>query len=110
MTDAIRWELADTGVLTLSFDRPEVRNAIDTAGQSLLLKLLADAARHPRVKVVVLAGTGASFCTGADVRSMGAPDPGDAIAQELIQTRCSRGAHLRRVRDGCRRLGLAFPS
>jgi 2-(1,2-epoxy-1,2-dihydrophenyl)acetyl-CoA isomerase len=86
MTDAIRWELADTGVLTLSFDRPEVKNAIDTAGQNLLLKLLDDAARHPRVKVVVLTGTGASFCTGADVRSMGAPDPGDAIAQEFGET------------------------
>jgi 2-(1,2-epoxy-1,2-dihydrophenyl)acetyl-CoA isomerase len=86
MTDAIRWDLADTGVLTLSFDRPEVKNAIDTAGQNLLVKLLVDASRHPRVKVVVLTGTGASFCTGADVRSMGAPDPGDAIAREFGET------------------------
>ena len=83
MTDAIRWELADTGVLTLSFDRPEVKNAIDTAGQNLLVRLLADAARHPKVKVVVLTGQGAAFCTGADVRSMGAPDPADALAQEF---------------------------
>ena len=61
MTDAIRWDLADTGVLTLSFDRPEVKNAIDTAGQQLLVKRLGDAARHPGVKVVVLTGTGSSF-------------------------------------------------
>ncbi|HSW15651.1 MAG TPA: enoyl-CoA hydratase [Ramlibacter sp.] len=86
MSDAIRWDLADSGVLTLSFDRPEVKNAIDTAGQNLLLRLLYDAARHPGVKVVVLTGAGTSFCTGADVRSMGAPDPGDAIAQEFGQT------------------------
>jgi len=86
MTDAIRWELAETGVLTLSFDRPEVKNAIDTAGQSLLVRHLTDAARHPRVKVVVLTGTGSSFCTGADVRSMGAPDPNDSIAQEFGNT------------------------
>ena len=80
---AIRWELADSGVLTLGFDRPETKNAIDTAGQNLLVRHLADAARHPRVKVVVLTGTGNSFCTGADVRSMGAPDPSDAIAREF---------------------------
>lgn len=83
MSDAIRWGLAESGVLTLSFDRPEVKNAIDTAGQNLLVKLLVDASRHPGVKVVVLTGTGASFCTGADVRSMGAPDPDDAIAREF---------------------------
>jgi len=86
MTDAIRWDLADSGVLTLSFDRPEVKNAIDTAGQLLLVRLLDDAARHPGVKVVVLTGTGPSFCTGADIRSMGAPDPNDAIAREFGET------------------------
>lgn len=80
---AIRWDLADSGVLTLSFDRPEVKNALDTAGQNLLVRQLVDAARHPRVKVVVLTGAGHSFCTGADVRSMGAPDPGDAMALEF---------------------------
>lgn len=86
MSDAIRWDLADTGVLTLSFDRPEVKNAIDTAGQKLLVRRLDDAARHPGVKVVVLTGTGSSFCTGADIRTMGAPDPEDAIAREYGQT------------------------
>src|SRR5690349_7893399 len=86
MRDAIRWELSDAGVLTLSFDRPEVKNAIDTAAQHLLVRLLQDAARHPGVKVVVLTGQGNSFCTGADVRTMGAPDPGDAIAREFGET------------------------
>src|SRR5262245_33072574 len=84
--DAIRWHLADTGVLTLTFDRPEVKNAIDTTGQVLLLKHLHDAARHPLVKVVVLTGAGNSFCTGADVRSMGAPDADDPIAREFGRT------------------------
>ena len=86
MSEAIRWDLADSGVLTLSFDRPEVKNAIDTAGQKLLVRRLADAARHPGVKVMVLTGTGSSFCTGADIRTMGAPDPEDAIAREYGQT------------------------
>jgi 2-(1,2-epoxy-1,2-dihydrophenyl)acetyl-CoA isomerase len=85
-TDAIGWQLADSGVLTLSFNRPEIRNAIDSAAQGLLVRLLVDAARHPLVKVVVLTGEGAAFCTGADVRSIGAPDPEDALALEFGQT------------------------
>jgi 2-(1,2-epoxy-1,2-dihydrophenyl)acetyl-CoA isomerase len=105
MSDAITWALADSGVLTLTIDRPEVKNAIDTAGQGLLVRLLVDAARHPRVKVVVLTGTGAAFCTGADVRSMGAPDPRDAIAQEFGQTELWQ-AHEARV-DRLRRLAEA---
>jgi 2-(1,2-epoxy-1,2-dihydrophenyl)acetyl-CoA isomerase len=105
MSDAITWTLADSGVLTLTIDRPEVKNAIDTAGQGLLVRLLVDAARHPRVKVVVLTGTGAAFCTGADVRSMGAPDPDDAIAQEFGQTALWQ-AHEARV-DRLRRLAEA---
>ena len=105
MSDAITWALADSGVLTLTIDRPEVKNAIDTAGQSLLVRLLADAARHPRVKVVVLTGAGAAFCTGADVRSMGAPDPHDAIAQQFGQTELWQ-AHEARV-DRLRRLAEA---
>lgn len=79
--EAIRWDLADSGVLTLTIDRPEIKNAIDTAGQQALLAKLYDASRHPGVKVVVLTGAGGSFCTGADVRSMGRPDPADPIAQ-----------------------------
>ncbi|CAN7476750.1 enoyl-CoA hydratase [Variovorax sp. LjRoot290] len=105
MSEAITWALADAGVLTLTIDRPEVRNAIDTAGQNLLVRRLVDAARHPRVKVVVLTGAGAAFCTGADVRSMGAPDPDDAIAQEFGQTELWQ-AHEARV-DRLRRLAEA---
>src|SRR4051812_48769229 len=86
MSQAIAWDLAASGVLTLTLDRPEIRNALDTPGQQLLLRLLQDAERHPGVKVVVLAGRGSAFCTGADVRSMGAPDPDDAIAQEFGAT------------------------
>jgi 2-(1,2-epoxy-1,2-dihydrophenyl)acetyl-CoA isomerase len=105
LTDAIGWDLADSGVLTLSFNRPEVKNAIDTAAQGLLVRLLVDAARHPRVKVVVLTGAGSAFCTGADVRSMGAPDPEDALALEYGQTEAWQ-AHEPRV-DRLKRLAQA---
>lgn len=105
MTEAIGWELADSGILTLSFNRPEVKNAIDTAAQGLLVRLLVDASRHPGVKVVVLTGAGSAFCTGADVRSMGAPDPDDALALQYGQTEAWQ-AHEPRV-DRLKRLAQA---
>lgn len=72
----------DRGVMTLAFNAPAVKNALDTAAQRRLVTLLQDVARDPGVKVLVLTGTGNAFCTGADVRSMGAPDPNDPLAQQ----------------------------
>jgi len=74
------------GVMTLIFNAPAVKNALDTAAQRRLLTLLHDAARDPGVKVLVVTGAGGAFCTGADVRSMGAPDPDDALAQKWADT------------------------
>jgi 2-(1,2-epoxy-1,2-dihydrophenyl)acetyl-CoA isomerase len=103
--DTVRWQLASSGVLTLTFHRPEVKNALDTAAQERLLRLVHDAERHPGVKVVVLTGEGSSFCTGADVRSMGAPDPADPIAAEFGRTD-AWAAHEARV-DRLRHLARA---
>ena len=74
------------GVLTITFNAPAVKNAIDTRTQRRLVTTLQDAARDPGVKVVVLTGAGNAFCTGADVRSMGAPDPDDPIAKKWSNT------------------------
>lgn len=84
-SETIRWSLALNGVLTLTLNRPSAKNALDTAGQFLLSRMLYDASRHPEVKVVVLTGEGNAFCTGADVRSMGAPNPGDELATKFGQ-------------------------
>lgn len=106
--ESILWSLAPTGVLTLTLNRPETKNALDTAGQFLLSKMLYDASRHPEVKVVVLTGSGNAFCTGADVRSMGAPDPTDQLACEFghteqwvaAESRVDRLKHLTQTSSG----------
>jgi 2-(1,2-epoxy-1,2-dihydrophenyl)acetyl-CoA isomerase len=84
--DTLLTRTDDLGVLTLTFNAPAVKNALDTAAQRRLVTLLQDAARDPGVKVLVVTGTGHAFCTGADVRSMGAPDPHDALAQKWGDT------------------------
>jgi enoyl-CoA hydratase len=74
----VRSELAD-GVLTLTIDRPEQRNAINPEVNRALLAALADAGRDDDVRVVVLTGAGdRAFCAGGDLGGM-APD-GGAIA------------------------------
>ena len=83
MTDeTLTMRTDDQGVSILTFNAPAVKNALDTAAQRRLVALLQDAARDPGVKVLVVTGAGNAFCTGADVRSMGAPDPTDTLAQK----------------------------
>jgi enoyl-CoA hydratase len=55
------------GVLTLTLDRPERRNAIDLSALRSLRDLLRQAADDPAVRCVVLTGEGGSFCAGADL-------------------------------------------
>lgn len=80
--ETLKTDVDEQGVMTLTFNAPAVKNALDTAAQRRLVTLLQDAARDPAVKVLVVTGAGSAFCTGADVRSMGAPDPNDTLAQK----------------------------
>src|SRR5258708_3457561 len=74
--------LDDQGVLTVTFSRPHAKNAFDTPMQSRMRELFYEASRDPGVRVLVLTGAGGAFCTGSDVRSLGGPDPMDALAQK----------------------------
>jgi enoyl-CoA hydratase/carnithine racemase len=52
----------------LRFDRPQARNAMDTALLAQLLDALADTAADPHIRCVVFAGAGGAFSAGADLR------------------------------------------
>ena len=60
----------DEGVLTLTMNRPEARNAMSGAMTGALAEQLAAAERDPAVKCVVLTGAGKGFCAGGDVKAM----------------------------------------
>jgi methylglutaconyl-CoA hydratase len=64
--DAVRYEVADS-VATITLDRPESRNRLDAAGMAALADALDRSARDDAVRVVVLTGTGSTFCAGADL-------------------------------------------
>ncbi|MCW1934995.1 enoyl-CoA hydratase-related protein [Pararhodobacter zhoushanensis] len=54
------------GVLTVTLNRPERRNAWTGEMETALRAALTDATHNPEVRVVVLTGAGAAFCAGAD--------------------------------------------
>lgn len=66
MSEVILVDQAD-GVATLTFNRPEVRNAIDQEKIGLLQATLARLENDPAVRVLVLTGAGGHFVAGGDI-------------------------------------------
>jgi len=57
-------------VRTITIDRPDRRNALDTPSMRELRLALEAAALDPSVRAVVLTGAGGAFCAGGDVATM----------------------------------------
>lgn len=85
----MRTDLQD-GVLTLTFDHPERLNAITTRDLDETALAIQQAAGDDEVRVVVLAGEGRAFCSGADIGddSQVSGDAGETIdaANRLVAT------------------------
>ncbi len=58
------------GIATLTLNRPGARNALSGELMTALQRELAAIASDDAVKVVVIAGSGAAFCAGHDLREM----------------------------------------
>ena len=97
MTDAadahIVHELAD-GVLRITFNRPDVKNALGSTDRLQIVELLDRASEDLHVRAVVLTGSGGSFCSGADLRSPREPLPRPDGAPDVAQGDVGRGIRL----------------
>ncbi len=69
-TDHLHVTRDDRGVVTLTFDRPEVRNAFGPELMRALIGTLEDLATDEEVRAVVLTGAGKTFSAGADLTWM----------------------------------------
>jgi enoyl-CoA hydratase/carnithine racemase len=69
-------EETESGVRTLTFDRPEARNAFDSKQYRSLKEALDRAAEDDSVKVVILTGAGEAFTAGQDLAEMAQPAAG----------------------------------
>jgi 2-(1,2-epoxy-1,2-dihydrophenyl)acetyl-CoA isomerase len=56
------------GIATITLDRPEAMNSLDTATKEALLSTLRRAATDKDVRCVVMTGRGRAFCVGQDLR------------------------------------------
>jgi enoyl-CoA hydratase/carnithine racemase len=83
----------ESGVLTITLNRPEARNALSEGLMRVLQLTLDEAAQDRSIRVVVIAANGPVFCAGHDLKEMTGrrrdPDNGVAYYRGLFQ-QCSR--------------------
>lgn len=63
-------ESFDDGLLTLTLNRPDSRNALNAQLVQQLLNSVGRAATDSRVRAILLTGAGKTFCAGGDVKDM----------------------------------------
>jgi enoyl-CoA hydratase/carnithine racemase len=72
------------GVLRLTLNRPEARNALSVELMTALREALGRAADDPHSRVVVIAGAGPAFCAGHDLREL-RQDPRRETHQRIFE-------------------------
>jgi 2-(1,2-epoxy-1,2-dihydrophenyl)acetyl-CoA isomerase len=86
MTDELIRTHLESGVFTLTFNRPESMNAMSTAMGNRVADALRMAARDPEVRVVIVTGAGRAFCAGGDIKNLGQGDPLDPLSVKYAST------------------------
>ena len=61
----------DGGILTLTLNRPEARNALSDVLSPALRAMLAQTAKDDNIGALIITGAGTAFCAGGDVKGMG---------------------------------------
>lgn len=80
-------------VLTISLNRPEKHNALNTELTQALVDALIKGQRDPEVRAMILHGNGKSFCAGADTGEFSSLTP-DATDQVLNRADLTTSLHL----------------
>lgn len=83
--------MKEEGIATITLNRPDKLNAINTEMAQELFLSVDEVARDKETKVVVLTGAGRGFCSGADLETLTAGEFGSIIdKKDWVQ---SAGAH-----------------
>ena len=67
MSDSVAYDVT-AGVATITLNRPEAMNSLDTPTKVALRDAVTAAAEDEAVRCVVLTGTGRAFCVGQDLK------------------------------------------
>ncbi len=83
-------ERRDGGVLWITLNRPDVKNAISPDQRNRVIDLLEKAGGDSETRCVVLTGSGGSFCSGADLRSSRSDDAPPVSVSQTIREGAQR--------------------
>ncbi len=86
----LRMECDNRGIVTLTLQRPEARNALSGALVTRLTEALAALAGDAGVRAVLLTGSGGVFCAGADIGEMRAAGEATPAANEADSRRFAK--------------------
>lgn len=84
MTGVLLVEESAEGVMLLTLNRPEARNALNLELVDALADALAEFADNPRWRVAVLTGATPAFCAGLDLKSFSAPEAPRHRVTEIV--------------------------
>nr|WP_254911595.1 enoyl-CoA hydratase-related protein [Sphingomonas sp. CDS-1] len=79
----------DQGILTLTLNRPEARNAMSDPMLEAMDRELAFAEGSNEVRCVVLQGSGRAFCAGGDVKAMGENPITPSKLDDRVEYQCA---------------------
>jgi enoyl-CoA hydratase/carnithine racemase len=76
----------DGGVVTLTLNRPEIRNAMDPALTEAFSSAVNDLRADAEARVLIVTGAGSAFCAGGDLSWIN-PGPGADVAAMRLKMR-----------------------
>jgi 2-(1,2-epoxy-1,2-dihydrophenyl)acetyl-CoA isomerase len=85
----------ESGLLTITMNRPDRRNALNVEMTLGLVEAARRAAEDQEVRSVLLRGAGGTFCVGGDVKSMAAGRAAQSFEARMINLR--RGMEVSRI-------------
>ena len=95
----------DAGVATVTLNRPDQRNAMNTALLQGLRAAVESLDERRDVRVVVVRGAGPAFCSGMDLKEMerrrGEADPEGNVVEVLRRVEASRHPTIAALHGDC---------
>ena len=73
MSEEVKREINDSGVMTVTLNRPESLNSLNYGLVTKVIEAFDEATINDQVRSVILTGEGRGFCSGADLSGGGWP-------------------------------------
>ena len=73
MSEEVKREINDSGVMTVTLNRPESLNSLNYGLVTKVIEAFDEATINDQVRSVILTGEGRGFCSGADLSGGGGP-------------------------------------